>query len=160
VLRADIVEQPITWIDEEHGIACKGIPDVVGDGTLVDVKTAQSVIPGIFCAAAAKFGYHAQLAFYRDGLVANGHRITDVAIVAAESQPPYDVAVFRLGEHTLACGRDLYRELLGEYAECVATNEWPGVARNQLLDLKLPAWAGGESVGDDLDWSGLSEQVG
>ncbi|KKL06869.1 hypothetical protein LCGC14_2591730, partial [marine sediment metagenome] len=64
-------EHVITWTDKKTGIDCKGRLDLV-NGKLVDIKTTSSLIPRLFATQVARLAYHGQLAFYKDGLAANG----------------------------------------------------------------------------------------
>lgn len=140
MVRGGYVEQQITWIDEATGVECRGRVDHV-NGRLSDLKTTRVIEPRQFAAAAARYGYHAQVAYYLDGLAANGIVLEDVpAIPAVENEAPYDVAVYTLPPDVIAAGRALYRSCLDRLVECRAKDEWPGVSPG-YTPLVLPAWA-------------------
>lgn len=150
-----LVEQVLAWTDPETGINCKGRVDVITTvGSVVDVKTARDISPRRFAASAAQFRYHGQIAFYYDGGAASGsvRGAAPPMIIAVESQPPYDVAVYDCSLFVVP-GRSLYRRLLTRLAECRRSDTWPGMAPG-ITELDLPPWAYGADGGDDLDWSG------
>lgn len=137
-------EQRITWTDEKTGIECRGRVDHV-NGTLSDLKTAQTVEPRMFASAAARYGYHAQLAWYQNGLHACGIGTGDwPALITVESDEPHDVVVYRLREPEFVAGERVYRECLDILAECRATGQWPGLAGGMERTFELPAWASPE----------------
>lgn len=141
LIQGGVAEQLIEWTDDKTGIECRGRVDHHGS-ILSDLKTTVDVAPSRFGAHAARFGYHAQLAYYADGLEANGVVLEgDPAIIAVESQAPHDVAVLTFTEEDMAAGRALYRSCLDRLAECRATGHWPGVAEGKPQRIQLPAWA-------------------
>lgn len=150
-------EQTITWRDEETGIACKARLDWhrKSPRVLVDLKTANDIEKRKFGQAAARLGYHGQIAFYSDGLASSMRsQLDEVVIIAAESDAPYDVAVFRIDADVLYAGRELYRDLLCRVAGCFELGAWPG-RYNERESLELPEWA----FGDDDDNEGLTSSV-
>jgi hypothetical protein len=148
MLAVGATEGVIQWADEETGVACKGRFDHV-HGRLVDLKTAADVDPRRWMANAYRYGYHAQLAFYADGLRASGVdlRDADPAIICVESVPPHDVLVYTLDPIIIDQGRQMYRRLLARVKECTERGEWPGISGASTLPLVLPAWA--EAEGDE-----------
>jgi hypothetical protein len=150
-------EGVITWTDESTGLACKGRFDHVA-GRLVDLKTAADVDPRRWMANAYRYGYHAQLAFYLDGLRASGIvPADDPAIVCVEAVPPHDVVVYTLDPIIIDQGRQMYRRLLARVKECTERGEWPGISGAATLPLLLPAWAEveGDEHGDNYNLSDL-----
>jgi hypothetical protein len=148
-------ELTIRWNDLSTGIACKGRADRVTDGgVLIDLKTTRDLTPRPFMAASCRLGYHAQMAFYADGLRTLGHDVHKVVILAVESSAPYDCGVFVLGDDVLYAGREEYRALLRRLAECRATDRWTGRYEEEQ-SLELPAWY----FGDDEDADDLGVEV-
>lgn len=143
-------EVPLTWRDEATGLACKGLVDALRpDGVLVDVKTtSKGVGPRAFSAHVARMGYHAQLAHYRAGVLAEHGACPAVYIVAVESVAPYDVVVYEVDEDALYAGDEWRRELLARLAECMERDEWPGTSSG-VERLELPAWAATSRDVDD-----------
>ncbi len=136
-------ETGIQWTDEATGLACKGRLDKVatidGGKVLVDLKTARDIKARVFGSHAAKLGYHAQVAFYFDGLVALGQAPTRAVFVVVENKAPYDVAVYVATEDVLWAGREEYRALLGQLVRCRESDTWPGRYAEEQ-ELVLPAW--------------------
>jgi hypothetical protein len=85
--------------------------------------------------------YHGQMAWYRDISVAAGEldEYAEVYIVAAETNEPYDSAVFRVPETALAAGRKVYTDLLDYWVHCRDSGHWPGMHMG-VCDLELPHW--------------------
>lgn len=156
-LRRGQHEAALAWTDPETGIACKGRPDFVADdNTVVDVKTTRDPSPFWFQRDVARLQYHVQAAFYVDGLAQITRRESRAVIIAVESAPPHDVAVYRLpDDEVLGPGRDAYRAMLTKLAECRRDNRWPGVAGGFELTMTLPAWALPDE--SDLDALGLEQ---
>lgn len=138
-------EFSIVWTDDETGVLCKGRPDRVGAiggySFLVDVKTTRNASERAFAKDVASYGYHRQLAMYRDGLSAlRPGPARRAAIIAVEKDPPYCVAVHELDERCLEQGQREYRGHLTAYKRCKETNVWPGYGEGLGL-LDLPPWA-------------------
>jgi exodeoxyribonuclease VIII len=152
-LHDGIRERALSWTDEETGLPCKARVDSV-NGHLLELKTAADIDPRRFAAAAYRYGYHGQLAFYGDGLIASGFALeSDPALVCVESVPPHDVIVYAIDSGLLELGREYYRSCLRRLAECLASDEWPGLAPTGEMALILPDWAHTENedeAGGDL----------
>jgi hypothetical protein len=151
LLAADgIVETRIFWTDSATGIDCAGTPDKVLPGLLLDLKSARDISEHSMTRSVASLGYHAQLAFYLDGLAALGTPIDRVVIIACEKAPPHDVGVFALDLSAIDAGRTYYRSLLRRLAECRAAGRWPGRYDGLPQPLTLPPWADG--VPEDISF--------
>ncbi len=132
-------ECTVTWTDGDTGVKCKGRMDWLTDTALVDLKTTKNIEIRAFGVHAASMLYHCQLAFYDMGLRANG--IERVAkILAVESEPPHDVAIFDLNEDALWAGEVKVREALSRVATCRKQKCWPG-RYPQAVELMLPGYA-------------------
>jgi exodeoxyribonuclease VIII len=150
-LTSGVAEQTITWTDQPTGIKCKGRYDWYARDrkTLVDLKTTRDVSAFRFAASAARLSYHAQLAFYVDGLSFHVGDALRVVIIAVESEDPFDVAVYHLDEDVLYAGREEYRDLLEKVRGCRQLGAWPGRFTEEQ-SLELPAWAfGDDEITDD-----------
>lgn len=68
--------------------------------------------------------------------------------IVQEKSEPYSVNIFEMDLEYITLGYDLYRELLGTYATCLATDFWPGYLglADEPNILSAPAWLG---RGDD-----------
>ena len=133
-------EKVITWRDPETGLDCKARIDWLS-GSIDDLKTGRSANPRVFGQAAARYRYHAQLAWYRWGIeVSTGLVDWPCHIIVVESSRPYDVVVYTIDELTLGAGLDDCRGWLRSIAECQASGKWPGRYQGETT-LNFPNWA-------------------
>lgn len=133
------------WRDPMTGVLCRCRPDFVspaGKGViLLDVKTYSDASPAEFARQVARKGYHQQAAYYSDGYaLASGKAVLGFVFVAVETSWPFAASACMLDDPSLEAGRVHYRALLDRYAECRATNTWPGYGQTIEL-ISLPAWA-------------------
>ncbi|MGO8683423.1 MAG: PD-(D/E)XK nuclease-like domain-containing protein [Thermoleophilia bacterium] len=137
-------EVTVEWTDAATGIACKARIDWLQGRSLVDLKTCKSVDAREFGAVAARMQYHGQFAFYKRGLAATSKSDPRPArIIAVEYDPPFDVAVFRVGADAALAGDDLVDEYLRTLSVCRRRDNWAG-RYPQQTELELPSWALGE----------------
>lgn len=149
IMRDCAFEKTFTWTDPRTGLKCKCRVDGIGSA-LFDLKTTGDVDARAFGRIAARLYYHGQLAMYGDGARHKG----ETFIIAAEAEPPFDVAVYQLGEDEIAIGQELYQGLLQQVVTCEKNNEWPGKYPVRL-PLKFPRYA----YGTDEDEGGSFEIV-
>ena len=121
------------------GRACRSELDVLNpdDGILTDLKTASSVHPVRFTAAAIRYGYHAQLWFYSQAAAFRGVTVRECYLVAVESAPPYPVTVLRLTRRALDAGERMCRSWMERLLACEAADEWPSYTQT-IVDLDVP----------------------
>jgi hypothetical protein len=150
-------EVVLQWVDAETGLACKARVDWLRPrGRLVELKTSKAAHPRAFFRSFAAFKYHAQLAFYLDGLAACGIESTEPpAVIAVESGPPFDVCVYRVPNDAIEAGRRKVLGWLRAVAECAAAGKWPGAGGDAAVDLVLPEWA--TEDGEDVNLDALGE---
>lgn len=133
-----------TYTDEQTGVALRFRPDCLttldGRALCVDLKTTVNADPKEFARSVAKFGYHAQAAWYLDGLIANGVEDPRFLFVAVEKAAPYCVSVLELDSEALAEGARLNRKAIDLFAQCVDTDTWPAYGPG-IHTLSLPGWA-------------------
>lgn len=141
-LKSADMQVAVVWRDEETGILCKGLLDMLAAsrGLLGDLKSTADAGPSEFPKSIFNFGYARQGAMYAEGLAANGVTIEDFAIIAVENEAPYAVAVYRLRDEDLLRGLGQFRKAINLYAECVRTGEWRGYS-DEIMDISLPQWA-------------------
>lgn len=142
-------ELSIFW-DEEgttgQPIHCKARVDrliTTPDGTRValDLKTAQEVNPHALSKKIFDFGYHAQAAWYLEGLAKVGLFTDSFCFAFVRSTPPHLVVPVLLTAEALDFGRKRYEAMLAEWEYCQQNNVWPGYADYDFIDLNLPSWA-------------------
>lgn len=120
-----VTEQRIEW--DIMGRACAGTPDVRTARYVVDLKTTKCSHPERFVRDATFRSYHAQLAWYLDGVRLSGLGTpTEAYIVAVESTPPHPVTVLRLTDNAIDQGRRLCRIWLERVLGCERDDRWPG----------------------------------
>lgn len=139
-------EVTLRWTDPDTGLACKARSDWLqpSSRTLLDLKTARNIDRRVFSRQAAQLGYHCQLAHYAAGVEhALGWAPTTLLIVAVESAPPHDVAVFEPDGPAMDLARETVAALLARVKECRESGEWPG--RYPTVEpLDLPGWMFGD----------------
>lgn len=59
--------------------------------------------------------------------------------IAVEKKPPYAVGVYKLDDESVDLGRAVYRHDLARYAECKATDTWPGYG-DKIQTISVPGW--------------------
>lgn len=125
-------EQTIHWT--ARGIECRGTPDAAEYSSHVaDLKTTVTAEPGRFTWLALRAAYHAQLAWYMDGIKAAGLGTPREAyVVAVEATRPHPVTVLHLTARALEQGRALYSSWLERYRQCDLAGQWPEYAQDLI----------------------------
>lgn len=140
------VERSLLWKDAQTGVWLKSRPDVVprASGLFSDLKTTNSVADSDLERSLSDYGYHMQAALV--GMASEavlGRPMEEFALVWVEKAPPHCVRVTVLTGEDLDRGRQQLRRAIDQFAECVATAEWPGPggSRRDAEYLTLPPWA-------------------
>ena len=151
-LLTGVRQETLLW--ENQGRSCRGTPDVRGNGFLTDLKTGETSDPRRFPWKVRGFAYHAQLAWYRDGVTRCGlPTVRDCYIVAVEQKAPYVVTVFRLTDHALDLGDRLNRLWFEQLMVCEASGRFPGYS-DSTVELDLP-----DDSGDAIDIAGTDGPI-
>lgn len=143
-----IAERSLYWTDPATGVRCRVRPDWMPyrtDGRLlvVDLKTARAVDPDALQRAVYEHGYHAQAAFYLNGVKAlglHGDQEPAFIFVFQSKTAPYLVHLVELDFPALALGAARNERALRIYAECQRTGIWHGF-NDAITYLPLPPWA-------------------
>lgn len=136
------------------GRDCAGRIDTYNERRLFvsDLKTTADANPDHFVRHAIKMGYHAQLAWYADGIIAAGRPSPRRHfLVAVETEFPHVITSLELTPGAVEAGRALYRSWLAQLADCERTGHWPGYVEGTIpFDVTAPAFDDGEedSMGD------------
>lgn len=116
------VQRDWSWL----GRACTGRLDVMAPGWIVDLKTTVDAQPERFQRLALRYGYHAQLAWYRIGA---GDPSRDCFLISVETKPPHPVVVHHFTEAALDQGERLCRLWIERLLSCEQSGQWPGYAQ-------------------------------
>ncbi len=122
------------------GRECEGTPDCFTSRRVVDLKSTRCADPRKFKWDARKLGYHAQIAWYGNGLGASGlaTQLDEHIIVAVESEEPYPVVIYELTPSDLELGTKLWRGWFETLRTCEESDYWPGYADGRVkLDLPV-----------------------
>lgn len=138
--KSDRKQFAVAWEDGETGVTCKGLVDLYSsEGLLIDAKTTENAKYHVFQGQMARYDYIGQLAYYRRGLIANGHKVDSCAFLVVESVAPYAVACYQLSEAALSHADARIDDYLKRFAFCKQTDEWPGYADTfDVID--APEW--------------------
>jgi exodeoxyribonuclease VIII len=146
-------EFSFVWVDKDTGVTCKGRIDrfgrLYGHSVIADLKTAENASEGAWIRDVVKYKYHAQAAFYLDGLDTIAPTVERRFIwIVVEKNPPYALAIYEPDVATIDKGRRMYRNYLRQYQLCLDSGAWPGYAAG-IQPLLLPDWALRQEVGED-----------
>ncbi|MEN6426064.1 MAG: PD-(D/E)XK nuclease-like domain-containing protein [Phycisphaerales bacterium] len=142
-------ETVVTWTDKETGLDCKCRIDLLLTDRrpcIVDAKSTKQVDDHAYKNTIARFGYHGQAGFYRDGVKTALDLEVGFKHIVVKSTPPHIVRVVTFPSDLLWKGSDLAHDLLEKLAEFQAMDEWPVDYPNDD-EMELPRWYGG-----DEDW--------
>lgn len=119
---------------------CRSRLDFVANvGAIVDLKTTRDASPAGFGREVARYGYHAQAAFYQDAyFAATGERLP-YKFVAIEAAAPHVGAVYRMTDEAFELGRTQYVDYMDRLNLCRTENRWPGYADGEV-DVELPGY--------------------
>ncbi|MDC9598947.1 PD-(D/E)XK nuclease-like domain-containing protein [Xenorhabdus anantnagensis] len=132
-------ESSIYWNDPESDVLCRCRPDklISEHHYIVDVKSTADM--DRFDRTFYDYRYHVQDTFYSDGYRALTGEIPTFVFLAVSTTVNcgrYPVRIFIMDEQAKLAGRAAYQRNLATYAQCLKTNEWPGIRT-----LSLPHWA-------------------
>lgn len=134
------------WIDSATGVWCRARYDYLRHlvpgrrRIVVDYKTTPDASLEHIQRAIHRFGYHQQGAHYLDGATALGLGDDPAfVLVFQETEPPHVITVVQLDPVALRIGRDLNRQAVVTYADCVRSGHWPAYS-SDIEPIALPAW--------------------
>jgi hypothetical protein len=138
-----VAEQSLFWRDQRFGIDRRARPDwrgVLRSGrpALVDYKSTACAEPWAFAKSAYNFGYFEQNDWYLAAPMVDPEAV--FLLVAQEKTPPYLVTVFQPDGPALRYGRARNDQACETFAECLATDTWPGYSTD-VEQISLPPWA-------------------
>lgn len=140
------VEVSAYWTDPFTGVRCRVRPDVAADiggglSILLDLKTYSNASAEEFRRQVARKRYHVQDAFYSEGYShAAQTSVEEFRFAAIETEWPFAVHVFSLGDESRTEGYNEVRRSLDIYERCKRTGVWPDYG-NEVTKIDLPPYA-------------------
>lgn len=136
-------EQTLVW-EEPNGVVCRSRLDWLRDdgACIYDLKTtARSAHPSAYERALCDIGGDIQAAMYLRGLeaVTGDDAVADFVWIVVEAAPPYAVSLIRPALDLLELGEQKVLWAIDVWAECLATEEWPGY-NNGIVTAHAPPW--------------------
>ena len=128
-------EQTVVWRNDDTGELCKARADWLRENVIVDVKTTEDARPDAFSRSIANYRYDVQTSHYEEGF-----DLRQFVFIAVEKKPPYAVAVYAADDLIRHRGKQARDRNLRTYAECKASNTWPGY-EEIIRTIHLPRWA-------------------
>lgn len=162
ILQSDGVEFQVCAQWEAYGLQCaagiageRGGYDCVGVATdlmsdlipgiragapfVCDLKVTSSTEPYDFSVQAWKMLWHAQLAWYLDGITANRGACDQAILIGVEASPPHNVTVLLVPPDLIEDGRRSLSLWAEKLRTCDASGQFPGyVQRGQVM--VRPSW--------------------
>jgi exodeoxyribonuclease VIII len=138
-------EESFYFRDPDTGILRRGRYDGLREDwrVLIDLKSTVCAQKDEFTGSVAKYKYHWQDVYYREGIeILRGWEPAAFVFLAVEKEPPFLLNAFEIDPEDLHRARISVRDNLDRYAECLRTDTWPGYPdtdKTQLLS--LPHWA-------------------
>jgi hypothetical protein len=129
-----------TWTHPKCG-PCKARVDGIAEKSWFELKTTRDVGARRFASQFYSLGYDLQVGWY-----SLAPEVADMPcyVIAAESEPPYDVVVYHMPSDVIEAGREKAIEIATRYRACEALVVWPGAdLGNGVVEFVPPAWAGG-----------------
>lgn len=115
------------------------LPERKGRQIIVDYKTAISSAKADFEKSVLKFGYDQQAAWYIDAAIEHGYDDPAFLFIVQMKDEPHLVSLQQLEPDWIEYGRKKNREAINLYAECMATDTWPGHG-DEIHTAEMPAW--------------------
>ena len=117
-------ECSVVWTDPQSGRLCKGRPDLVGPGWIADLKTT-SELDRFSPWQVTDLGYYRQAAWYAWGAERLGRVVEHFFFAVVQNDPPFESALYRVADDSLAAGRREMSRLLAMYLESEKLEAWP-----------------------------------
>lgn len=140
-------ESSIYWKDQDTGLNLKVRPDYLSGDFISDLKSCESVHDHNIIRAIINYGYGISQAMYQDGV----HQVTGdwlpFTFIFIEKTPPHACRVIVLDDEAQDAAWNQYLSLKRKLAECLNSDNWPGLPDN--LTLSLPVWANNKGYDND-----------
>lgn len=134
LLKGALIEQSLFWSNK--GINCKGRPDAVNNGVLIDLKTCRDITPQAFEAESYRRKYHQKQAWYKQGLQMAGVEINRVTLITLCND---ECIVRDMGDELISRGEEANARTLDRLMECLTKKDFPSWP--EIIPLGIPSWA-------------------
>lgn len=134
-------EYSIRWKCQHTGIKRRARLDRVIPGLIIDLKSLADVSAKEFAAHAYRYGYHRQVAFYQDAILALRGRVLRFVFVCVQKTPPYTCEVYELDSEFVNLGGDENRDALRRLAGCRDSGVFQSPSHGTIVTLSAPTWA-------------------
>lgn len=143
------------------GITMRARPDrlLFDKGTntanrIIDLKTAVNASKGAFSAAAGKFGYIQQAAWYMETCALLCVDVDVFDWVVIEKEFPHDVACYWIGADNPAiqAATDYNQMQRQKLSKCLEEDYWPGICEHGPEPLEVHPWAVEDMVLQVQEW--------
>ena len=156
-------EREIVWTDLATQLKCKAKLDCVIPfrKMFLDLKTdSKGINLFSFSRTMNRMGYAHQMRWYQRGLREVTGEDYSPILVPVESFPPFDAAVYDLGQESIEVADAEIDELLATLVNCIESGQWPG-AHPVRQTIDLPRWRldteTEDAEGLGLDWSAAND---
>lgn len=135
-----LTDAEITLVWRDDGLACKARVDglcAADDGFALNVKTTERFSLGAIERQIYDLAYDLSEAWYRRGLRAVTGRSLPHYMLYVESKPPFDSALVRMGDRTLALGEVRVAAAVARIRKGFESGQWPG-ALDGVTEINAP----------------------
>lgn len=133
--------------DRVTEVMLRARPDRLTAHWCIDYKSTVDASPEAWKRSAFKWGYDQQAAFYLAVLALLDMPREAFLFVAQEKAPPFLVAVHQFDDDAMIRAEALNRRAISTFAECLATDTWPGY-EPEVHTTSLPSY-----LARDLEYS-------
>jgi hypothetical protein len=149
LIESSMHEVTAQWAGDEYGPAKARLDGFSERAGVVELKTARAINQRMFAKAFAGSGYDIQCGWYCEGANRASLCKTFPAcnVIAIESKPPFDVAVYTISNTTLQVGLARAKKIAARYRDAERAGVFPGVSAG-VTELVMPDWYGGEEVSE------------
>ena len=129
------------WTDPDTGVRCRARADVLNEAhhMAIDVKKVTSCDARTIGRRFADFKYHAQQAWYGDGLLELGWPLDTFVFLCIEGEFPHTVRLVTCKDVDVDAGRQANLIARRRFAECLETDEW-GAWPEVVEVVDMPPW--------------------
>ena len=157
-------QKEVYWTDPASQLPCKALVDIFPTSPdarwLIDLKTTGDMddfegehnhlfatgddeeaaivrSPSVY-----RYGYHVQSAFYSGGCsVAFERQFTLFILLVVETQAPFRVKTFRIGDDAILAGQAFIDRAMAALSDRMLRGDWSEPGEKELLEISLPKWA-------------------